>query len=54
MFYFDRRIKRYIFRGEDVIVLRYVDKGHMIERFVRINNTSALLLKEVVDGFFLT
>ncbi|KAL4018303.1 hypothetical protein IC575_021894 [Cucumis melo] len=37
------------------VVLRYVDEGHVIERFIRIthfNNTSALSLKEAIDDFF--
>ncbi|XP_008460471.2 uncharacterized protein LOC103499273 [Cucumis melo] len=37
------------------VVLRYVDEGHVNERFIEIihvNNTSALSLKEVIDGFF--
>ncbi|XP_016902101.2 uncharacterized protein LOC107991537 [Cucumis melo] len=37
------------------VVLRYVDEGHVIEQFIgiiHINNTRALSLKEVIDGFF--
>ncbi|KAL0554034.1 hypothetical protein IC582_007939 [Cucumis melo] len=37
------------------VILRYVDEGHVIERFIgiiHVNNTSALLLKEAIDGFF--
>ena len=37
------------------VVLRYVDEGHVIERFVgiiHVNNTSVLSLKEAIDDFF--
>ncbi|KAL0556435.1 hypothetical protein IC582_004949 [Cucumis melo] len=37
------------------VVLRYVDEGHVIKRFIgiiHVNNTSALSLKEAIDGFF--
>ncbi|KAL0546609.1 hypothetical protein IC582_016521 [Cucumis melo] len=37
------------------VVLRYVDEGHVIKRFIgiiHVNNTSVLSLKEAIDGFF--
>ncbi|KAL4028531.1 hypothetical protein IC575_011728 [Cucumis melo] len=45
-----------IFSKEQIsIVLRYVDKGCVIERFVdivHVTDTSSLSLKEAIDGFF--
>ncbi|KAL0559149.1 hypothetical protein IC582_003739 [Cucumis melo] len=38
-----------------LVVLRYVDEGHVIELFIgiiHVNNTSVLSLKEAIDDFF--